>query len=176
MTMMKKTLKFIIVIAITAAAIRFPFAMLNQKIDELHEKIEFVEWKVDVLDEFIGSITPDSLFNKEWFLFKLALIDVESGGNPRAVNPDTRAAGLFQIMPIYIREANRVGEAVMFTDSCKWDIERSNMMFETVNAFHNPEKDMYQAIRGHNPRAGDWYKERVMKRYQYYLSIAYQKH
>jgi hypothetical protein len=131
----------------------------RQQVDSLMQEIAH-------LKECILALKPDSLFEKEWFALKLSIADVESNGNHKAVGL-TNDVGIFQITPIYIKEANRLSD-YEFTDSCRYDIVTSNLMFEIVNAHYNPEKDIYRTIRGHNPGAGDWYKERIMKRYNYY--------
>ena len=154
------------------AILAFEISKYTTKEDR--ENIKDLQERATYLEEYIKHIQPDSLFNKDWFLFKLALIQVESGLNHKALNPNTGAAGLYQIMPVYINEANRVGKGILFTDSCKWDIARSNLMFETVNAHHNPSKNIYRTIRGHNPGAGDWYKDKVLHWYNRFKIISEQ--
>jgi hypothetical protein len=167
---MKKFLKntgFALLLLVGMCALPFHIYYL------MSEKIESLEYEMDILHERINSMNVDSLFNKEWFLFKMALIKVESNFDPNAMNKQSKAAGIYQILPIYIREANRVSRNIfLFTDSCKWDTERSNLMFEVVNAHHNPNKDMFRTIRNHNPGAGNWYRDRVMKEYDFFSKLA----
>jgi len=54
-----------------------------------------------------------------------AIAQVESGGNPKAVGDSGRAIGLFQIWPIYVREANRLSKAVQYIDADRLDPVKS---------------------------------------------------
>ena len=61
-----------------------------------------------------------------------AIAQVESGGNPKAVGDSGRAVGLFQIWPIYVREANRLSRASQFTDPDRLDPVKSREMTRIV--------------------------------------------
>ena len=153
-------------------------SLLKKKTVDLEERIIVLEQNLELQKEVIAGMNPDSLFNREWLLFKLALIRVESGFNTDAVNKQSNAGGLFQIMPVdrngFLREANRLIGYVEFTDSCRFDPERSNDMFEIVNRRYNPEKSIDKAITLHNPRAGIWYRDRVLREYEFLKSISNQ--
>ena len=148
----------------------------RKEIDSIKLELVIYKQKVDYMEDYLVHYLPDSsLFNKEWFLFKLALIDVESNHVPDAVNPNTSASGILQIMPVYIKEANRLSNDTVFTDDDVFDVDKSILMFETINKARNPDKCMDKAILLHNPTVkGDWYKNLVYQKYQYYLSIAAQ--
>ena len=149
------------------------------------DRIEFaiLKQKVNYLEDYIINLTPDSIFNKEWFLFKLALIQVESEFNPNAVNKSSGASGIYQIMPVYVKEANRLNniqysidnnQLAIFTDSCRFDIYQSNQMFEIINKIRNSNKSFQTAIKLHNPTAGNWYGNRVMYWYNKFKLISEQ--
>jgi hypothetical protein len=123
----------------------------------------------------IEKIEEFDKFDIDWFLLKLAIVKVESGFNPGAVNERTKAGGLFQIMPSggFLCEANRITGA-KYVDSCRFDPKASTEIFEIVNRRHNRERSVEKAIRLHNPTAGEWYTKRVLKEYELLKSIAYQ--
>jgi hypothetical protein len=91
---------------------------------------------------------------------QIALIWQESKGNPKARNGD--AVGILQITPIYVAEANRISKIDTFVLSDRESVLKSLKMFEIVQSYHNPEKDMKKAIKLHNPTAGDKYYNSVM--------------
>jgi hypothetical protein len=96
----------------------------------------------------------------DWELLQIALIWQESKGNPKARNGD--AVGILQITPIYVAEANRISKNDTFVLSDRESASESLKMFEIVQGFHNPEKDIKKAIKLHNPTAGDKYYNSVM--------------
>jgi len=150
---------------------------LIAKIDSLEQTIIKIESQVNYIDNIMTAI-DSTKFDKDWFLFKWALMQVESELNPNAVNEYTLAGGLYQHMPIsrngFLREANRVQNEIEFTDTCRFDPLRATMIFEIVNFYRNPNKDINRAIWLHNPTAGNWYKERVLKKYEFAQLVAYQ--
>ena len=132
-------------------------------------------------NDSLRSIHPDTVFIEtkselDWFITKLALIKVESGFNPNAVNKSSFAGGLFQIMPQngFLQESNRIVGYDKYTDDSRFDVIESVQIFEIVNKHHNKMKSIEQAIQLHNPTAGEWYKERVLTEYAFFKSISYQ--
>ena len=95
----------------------------------------------------------------DWDRLVEALIKVESNGNESAVNP-SGASGVLQLMECYVDEVNRIG-GTDYTYEDRFDKAKSIEMFNLYNQYYNPEHDIYEAIRRHNPGAGSWYKERV---------------
>lgn len=100
----------------------------------------------------------------DWELLKTAIIWQESKGNPKARNGD--AVGILQITPIYVAEANRISKIDTLTLSDRESPLESLKMFEIVQGFHNPEKDIKKAIKLHNPTAGDKYYQEVMDKFR----------
>jgi hypothetical protein len=106
----------------------------------------------------------------------MALIQIESNFNTLAVNHTSNAAGLYQILPAskngFLKAANRRLGYIEFSNTCRFIPYRSNMIFETVNHYKNPNKDFNKMITLHNPSAGEWYKEKVLKRYNLLKDIS----
>lgn len=110
----------------------------------------------------------DTLAPREAML--LGLIMVESQGRTRAVS-SAGARGILQIMPVYVDEANRIcrieGRETTFTFDDAFDERKSVEMFMIVSERHcgtgdDPET-IAKTIRRHNPKAGEWYSQRVFR-------------
>lgn len=116
-------------------------------------KREFVAEEVEQVEEY-----------DEWTTMMRALMQVESGENPDSISPKG-AAGVLQLMPCYVEDANRIlgalGVENAFSLDDRFDVHQSIAMFTVVQRHYNPEKDIDKAIRLHNPKAGDWYYYKV---------------
>ena len=97
----------------------------------------------------------------EWDVFVMALIEVESKGDTFAVGK-TNDAGILQITPIYVKDVNRILGEQRYCLEDRFDAEKSIEMFNIMQAHYNKEQDINMAIKLHNPRAGAWYKERIL--------------
>lgn len=106
---------------------------------------------------------PDTVTRTEWDIFLQALIMVESEGNPNAVGK-ANDVGILQITPIYVKEVNRILKEERYTLSDRTDPNKSLEMFDIMQGYWNPSHDIDQAIHLHNPKAGPWYKERIVNR------------
>ena len=98
----------------------------------------------------------------EWDFFLKALIKVESNGNQYAVGTKNDV-GILQITPIYVKEANRLQKDVTYTLEDRKSIEKSLEMFNIIQNYYNPNKDIDKAIKLHNPRAGKIYADKIKK-------------
>ena len=98
----------------------------------------------------------------EWDFFLEALIRVESNGNPYAIGTKNDV-GILQITPIYVKEANRLQKDVVYTLEDRKSIEKSLEMFNIIQNYYNPHKDIDKAIKLHNPRAGKIYADKIKK-------------
>ena len=97
-----------------------------------------------------------------WQLFVEALIYVESRGNDLALGKNNDA-GCLQITPVYVAAANGIiGRKAYYTLDDRFNCEKSIEMFNVVNAYHNPDRDIEKAIRLHNPGAGVDYKNKIL--------------
>ena len=106
----------------------------------------------------------------DWTLLKDAIIYVESRGNDSAVGTKCDV-GCIQATPIYVKEVNRINKLKnikkKYTLNDRKNRKLCMEMFETIQSHHNPEKDLIRAIKLHNPRAGKWYRDRVVARLNY---------
>lgn len=106
-----------------------------------------------------------------WDVFIEALIQVESGGDHKAVGR-ANDVGVLQITPIMVKEANRIlGEDAYSLDD-RYSREKSVEMFNIVQNHHNPDKDVMEALRIWNPRAPKGYAEKVWKNIDKLLSLS----
>lgn len=111
--------------------------------------------------EIIVTDTVQVLYElSDWQLFQLALIEIESEYDSDAISSEG-ARGIFQEMPIYIRDVNRIiGTEWKSTDAHNDTIALD--CFTVIQRTYNPERDIERAIYLHNPTAGPWYKRRIM--------------
>ena len=103
---------------------------------------------------------PDSI---QWVKIINAIIRVESSGIETAVNSNSGATGVLQIMPIYVSEANRILGRKKFTLRDRLNKEASIEMFNIIQEHYNPEHNIRKAIHLHNPNAGEDYYNKVIK-------------
>lgn len=101
----------------------------------------------------------------DWDRLVEAIIWRESRGNDKAINPKTKASGCLQIMPIYVKDANRIIGSNKYTLNDRFDREKSIEMFNVVQGWYNPNKDLHLAIKIHNPRASWQYHKDIENKY-----------
>ena len=100
--------------------------------------------------------TQESL--SEWAKLQLAIALTESRFDPDAVGSNGDL-GLFQMREIYVEEVNRVcGTDYKHEDAL--DPDKAIEIFNAMQGYYNPSKDMDTAIRYHNK--GQAYKKKVM--------------
>ena len=102
----------------------------------------------------------------EWECFVEALTWVESRHNDHAVNKYTKATGQFQIMPVFVKEANRLQDKVVYTLDDRTNYKKSREMFEIIQARKNPTRSFREACRIHYGSYCPIYYGRVMKKYR----------
>jgi len=70
-----------------------------------------------------------------------AIVYVESRGNDSAYNKESGAVGCMQIMPVMVREVNRICKLTQtdksFTLEDRWDCDKSKEMFLLWKKFHH---------------------------------------
>ena len=103
-----------------------------------------------------------------------AIIKVESGGNPKAFNPNGNCAGILQITQGLVKQCNiwlkNVKSKKRYTLKDRFDKSKSMEMFYMVQSHYNKKSDVERAIRiwnggpGFTRRGTQRYYEKVMKK------------
>ena len=105
--------------------------------------------------------------NFDWNPVIEAIIQVESGGNPKAVDKSGKSCGIMQITPVCVQECNRILQIRKskkhYTLNDRFNVEKSKEMFLLLQSFYNPTHDIEQAIRSWN--GGMHYTKRSTQRY-----------
>ena len=94
-----------------------------------------------------------------------AIIQVESGGNPKAVSGNS--VGVMQITPILVKDCNiilqRQKSKKRYTLADRYSVEKSKEMFLLIQSYYNPMNSIEKAIRAWN--GGNNYSVRATNRY-----------
>lgn len=118
---------------------------------------------VCAVESFAKTNGKESSF--DWTPVMNAIIQVESGGNPRAVSGPS--CGAMQITPICVRECNNILEKrkskKRYTMNDRFDVQKSKEMFLLIQSFFNRANDVEHAIRSWN--GGQHYSRRATQRY-----------
>ena len=118
---------------------------------------------VCTVESFAKTNGKESSF--DWNPVMNAIIQVESGGNPRAVSGPS--CGAMQITPICVRECNNILEKrkskKRYTMNDRFDVQKSKEMFLLIQSFFNRANDVEHAIRSWN--GGQHYSRRATQRY-----------
>ena len=101
----------------------------------------------------------------DWNPVMDAIIQVESGGNAKAVSGNS--VGAMQITPILVKDCNIIlkkrNSKLRYTLADRYSLEKSKEMFLLIQSFHNPENNIEKAIRAWN--GGPKYSVRATNRY-----------
>ena len=96
-----------------------------------------------------------------------AIIKTESQGNPKAHNRKGNCAGILQITPIFVKEANSIlkkrGIKKRYTLADRFNVEKSKEMFFIIQGHFNPSANTEKAIRLWN--GGPYYKKAKTQKY-----------
>ena len=88
----------------------------------------------------------------DWNPVMEAIIQVESGGNPRAVSGNS--VGAMQITPILVKQCNIILQQQKskkrYTLADRYSVEKSKEMFLLIQSVHNPQNNVEKAIRTWN--------------------------
>lgn len=82
----------------------------------------------------------------------------ESRGDPRAFKKDENAAGIGQIRPIYLADANRILGWEAFRPEDRFDPGKSYAMFHVVVCHYKPRGTPAEWARIHNGGPRGWRK------------------
>ena len=85
----------------------------------------------------------------DWEPVMNAIIQIESKGNPAAVNGPY--VGVLQISPVLVKECNNIlkstGSNKRYSLSDRFNTAKSKEMFIIIQSFHNPLNSIERAIR-----------------------------
>lgn len=101
-----------------------------------------------------------------WDILTLAIIKTESEFDSTAVGKDGFDRGILQIRPVYVAEANRILGIERYTHEDAFSVKKSLEMYSIIQEHYNPEHDVQRAIKLHNPNAGLWYSDKVMRNFR----------
>ena len=94
-----------------------------------------------------------------------AIIQVESGGDPKAVSGNS--VGAMQITPILVKDCNEIlkkqKSKMRYTMNDRYSVEKSKEMFLLIQNYYNPENNVEKAIRSWN--GGVKYSVKATNRY-----------
>ena len=97
----------------------------------------------------------------DWSQVMNAIIQVESKGNPKAVDASGTCVGILQIKSILVKEVNNIlrmeKEKKRYTDSDRYNVEKSKEMFIILQEHFNKNHNVEKAIRYWN--AGFYYEK-----------------
>ena len=160
-----------IVLSIVLVGLTFTTAISVYKNAELTKELKATKERLTQankdLQEYMD-IYDDSL--TDWDKFTLALMKVESNYDI-TTKSSVGARGYFQLMPIYVKEVNRVYKTNYKFEEVVKSFEQSYEVFMLMQKAHNENFSMDKALILHN---GDhkWYHKRVydekkrMERYE----------
>lgn len=107
----------------------------------------------------------------DWNPVMEAIMQVESGGNPRAVSGNS--VGIMQITPIAVKECNIILERQKskkrYSLNDRYSVEKSKEMFLLIMSRYNPTNDVEKGIRiwnggcNYSVRATNGYYKKVMR-------------
>ena len=105
----------------------------------------------------------------DWAVLQMAIIMTESRFNPKVVGKH-QDTGIMQITEIYIKEINRLsGEHFILEDA--FDVDKSLLMFDIMQSFKNPSRDIEKAIYYHNK--SPYYKKVVLQNMEFIRRYEY---
>lgn len=100
----------------------------------------------------------------DWSTLQMALVMTESKFNPTVVGT-CQDFGILQITPIYAKEVNRILKKEKYQHDDAFNINLSLEMFEVMQAYYNPERNLDKAIKYHNKAS--WYVQRVKENIEF---------
>ncbi len=111
-------------------------------------------------------ITPQPDTLSEWEMLQLAIARTESRYQPEIIGK-ANDVGIYQIVPIYVQEINRLSGYEAFRHEDALRISKSIEMFNVMQDFKNPGHDIDRAIYFHNKSAA--YRKAVQDNLQVVL-------
>lgn len=131
--------------------------ILNKK-DSIRKK-DSIETKKLKLTK--PKIPPKFATKIEWDLLKQSIGYAESRYDSMVIGPGN-CWGYLQLTPIYIRQCNIIVGYEKYTLEDRLSKVKSLEMFEIYQSHFNRKKDIYYAIRLHNPGSGPGYRDTIL--------------
>lgn len=109
----------------------------------------------------------------DWEIMYKAICAVESENDSMAYNRHSGAAGIIQLLPIYVKDVNRI-QGTKYTLRDRYNPTKCKEMFEIYQSHYNPNKNIVNAINLHlqgcnySTNEFQWYYKRVVKAMQNY--------
>lgn len=100
----------------------------------------------------------------KWNKLIKAIIKVESEGKSDAVNMNSGATGVIQLMPISVNDCNRIIGKKKYRLNDRYSKDRSIEMFNILQNHYNPEHDIHKAIKIQNHNGGKKYERKVINK------------
>ena len=107
----------------------------------------------------------------DWNIFIDSLIEIESENDSNAIGTKG-SIGVLQITPIYVKEINKILGYKKYKLKDRRSKKKSIKMFEVFQNYFNPQKDINLAIKLHNPRAGQNYKNKILSKMKEYEFVS----
>lgn len=134
--------------------------VLSVELEKAHDKIDSTQAKLEEVDKELKAHECDTIEDiSEWDMFTLALMRVESDYDITAVS-SAGAKGYFQLMPIYVKEVNRVFNTNYKFEEVVKSFDQSYEVFTLMQKAHNKNFSMDKALVLHNGNH-KWYHKRV---------------
>lgn len=127
-----------------------------------HERKKVIGYRVYQQADYTERINKEKLLE--------AFIHVESKGNENAVNKNSGAVGCLQIMPILIKEANRILGEEKYKLSDRTNKRKSKEIFHVIMEHKNPEYDIEKSCAVWNPNGKPSYTDSIKKKYYELIS------
>ena len=133
---------------------------------QMGKKIKSLELKVE--EEFQKNKRQKNYTD----LLIKALIQVESRGDAKVVNSKSGATGVLQLMPVYVKDVNRILGEKKYTLKDRLNHKKSLEMFYILQKHYSgidlkeegisDVDSVIEIIKRHNPKASDVYLNKVL--------------
>lgn len=160
----------IIISAIAAIVVFVVVGGIASTVRQEKERYERISHYIDSLESVIQGIRitvaeekaeAERLKGARWNALISALIIVESDGIASAVGDKGEAVGVLQIHPCVVDDVRIAGHNYTLVD--RYDREKSIEIWKAWQNIYNPEKDLWKAIKYHNPRLSTRECERIIR-------------
>ena len=158
--MVKKNIKTIVtsLLVLGLASVSTFLMVENLRLTrELNEANEHIAIDHQEINKYMTELETDTL--SKWDIFTLALMKVESDYDITAKS-SVGARGYFQLMPIYVKEVNRVHKTNYKYEEVVKSFDQSYEVFMLMQKAHNKNFNIDKALVLHNGNH-KWYHKRV---------------